>query len=74
LAEQKQSIASRFQKISIPFINIDTVVIIATNCLLEQSKNCCPQGMQFFLAQVGQGKDTVCAYLHMSAVNKLNFR
>ncbi len=51
-----------------------TVYIIATNYLLERNKNCCPEGMQFFLAQVEQGKDTVCAYLRGSAVNKLNHR
>lgn len=27
--------------------------------------------MQFFLALVEQGKDTVCAYLRASAVNKI---
>jgi hypothetical protein len=36
---------------------------------LEKNKTVCPQGMQFFLAQVEQGKDTVCECLRASAVN-----
>lgn len=28
----------------------------------------CPEGIQFFLAQVEQGKVTVCVYLRGSAV------
>jgi hypothetical protein len=39
---------------------------------LSINKNCCPKGMQFFLAQVEQGKETVCACLRGSAVKKLN--
>ena len=33
-------------------------------------KTVCPEGMQFFLAQVEQGKNTVCVYLRASAVDK----
>jgi hypothetical protein len=36
-------------------------------------KTVCPQGMQFFLGQVGRGKDTVCVYLRASAVNLTQF-
>ena len=32
------------------------------------NKTVCPQGMQFFLGQVGRGKDIVCVYLRASAV------
>jgi hypothetical protein len=32
-------------------------------------KTVCPKGMQFFLAQVEQGKEIVCGYLRVSAVN-----
>jgi hypothetical protein len=51
-----------------------TVYIIVTNYHLKRDKNCCPEGMQFFLARVEQGKDTICEYLRRSAVNELNFR
>jgi len=32
------------------------------------------EGMQFFLAQVEQGKDTVCEYLRTSAVKKSKYQ
>ena len=38
--------------------------------MLVRNKTVCPEGMQFFLAQVEQGKDTVCVCLRASAVNE----
>jgi hypothetical protein len=38
--------------------------------VFKRNKTVCPQGMQFSLAQVEQGKETVCVYLRVSAVKK----
>jgi len=39
-----------------------------------RNKNCCPEGMKFFLTHVEQGKDIVCACLRESAVRELSRR
>jgi hypothetical protein len=43
--------------------------ILTIKYIIKKNKTDCPKGMQFFLAQVEQGKEIVCAYLRASAVN-----
>jgi hypothetical protein len=46
------------------------VISIALKFVPTKSLTVCPQGMQFFLAQVEQGKDNVCDCLRKSAVKR----